>query len=499
MANRLSIAPKLAILVGITFFIVGGGFLIAVHQIIEQNAIAEIKRGGIRLCDSLKHSFRHAMLVNDRNGIAGAIQSVTDHEEIEGLRITNKDGIIAFSHDPAEIHRKVDLNAVSCSPCHKNHHPSRYLTDYERTTIYTDADGNRNLLLISPIYNNPDCSTASCHVHSGDQRVLGVMDLSLSLASSDTRSNRTENRFIGFGIGILGVLTGVIVISIRRVVLKPIHQLIRGTEVIASGDLDYRIPIQSTDEVGRLAKSFNRMTETLQNTRNHLLQTERLASLGQLAAGIAHEINNPLTGIMMNASILKESLAGEETQYKPLDVILHESNRCKSIVKGLLDFSGNRKPCMKQTDLVALVQHTLQMLNSQFLASGITMDLQIRQTPPPFLMDPVQIQQVLVNLLINAMDAMPGGGCLTIVLNVWNHEMAEIVIMDSGHGIAPEDITRLFEPFYTTKGTQGTGLGLAIVWGIVEQHHGKISVESELHRGTTFTIRLPLTDRSPSS
>jgi two-component system NtrC family sensor kinase len=223
-------------------------------------------------------------------------------------------------------------------------------------------------------------------------------------------------------------------------------------------------------------------------------RAEKLASLGQLAAGVAHEINNPLTSILLNAHLVLESRPPGDPAAEKVRLIAEETARCSRIVKGLLEFARQAPPERSPVDLNDLLERTAALLAGQAGESGIRIESRLDRSLPLLDLDPAQVQQVLWNLVLNACEAMPAGGTVTIESRRSADGLAaEVVVLDTGVGIPPENLGRVFDPFFTTK-KAGTGLGLAVSYGLVEQHGGSIEVQSEAGRGSTFTIKWPLTD-----
>jgi two-component system NtrC family sensor kinase len=301
-------------------------------------------------------------------------------------------------------------------------------------------------------------------------------------------------------------------------IIKPLQRMVVATQEIAKGDLDHKVRVQSRDEIGDLAASFNQMTEKLKAANEelvewgttlekkvkertkelmemqaHLIQSEKLAGLGKLAAGIAHEINNPLGGILIYSHLLLEDTKKDTAQYENLKKIVKETTRCKNIVKGLLEFARPKEPEMSPTDVNDVVDRALSIFERQALFQNIRIQKELSDVPR-LIADGAQLQQVFTNIIANAAEAMDGSGVLTIRTSMdCQTDCIKVEFTDTGHGIREEDKSRLFEPFFTTKEVgKGTGLGLAISYGIVQKHQGSIKVESELGKGSTFTVILPL-------
>jgi two-component system NtrC family sensor kinase len=229
----------------------------------------------------------------------------------------------------------------------------------------------------------------------------------------------------------------------------------------------------------------------------HLFQAEKLASIGKLAAGVAHEINNPLTGILTNSSLMLEDLPPEDPKREDVQTIVNETLRCRKIVKGLLDFARQTKPLKQFLDLNQVVKRVLSLIENQASFRNIAISTDLDPNPPAVLADQDQIQQVFLNIVLNASEAMPQQGQLRISSRTLPREGAmEVRFQDNGPGIPPDVQDKILEPFFTTKST-GTGLGLSIAYGIVERHRGTLKVESAPGKGTTIVITLPTESKEP--
>ena len=288
----------------------------------------------------------------------------------------------------------------------------------------------------------------------------------------------------------------------------PLRDLVAASHRLAHGDLSAKVPTPAVTEIAELAESFNVMADALRArdeklrdfTRRKIMESERLAVIGQLAAGVAHELNNPLQGIVAYSHLLREKQAGGGGNGTDgwVEKIVTQADRCSSIVRGLLDFARPRTPVMKPTAINALVSGCIALVEDQALFHNITVERHFGADVPEVVADPSLMQQVFMNLIINAAEAMPDGGRLVVTTRRDAAEgMVEVEFADTGHAIAEADLERIFDPFFTTKAVgHGTGLGLAISFGIVKEHRGTISVESEVGKGTTFDVRLPLRDRT---
>jgi two-component system NtrC family sensor kinase len=514
---RRGLAAKLAISViasTAAFFALFGGINLRLER---KNSMDLVQQSADRVTDVIRRSTRYEMLRNDRDALRNVIQELGSEPGIQRIRIFNSEGRITVSTEAAETGRVVDKNAEACYTCHSQSAPLQKLNRTDRARLFTDREGNHILAVIRPIDNEPECSNASCHVHQASQRVLGVIDADLSLATVDTQLARHQASLTWFLVGSLVFGVGAAMLFMWIFVYRPVKGLIDGTHRVAGGDLEYRIPVGSEDELGDLAASFNKMTaevagvqskieeqvrrKTAELERIHktLLSSEKMASIGKLAATVAHEINNPLFGILtyarlVNRELMKHELTGRDELVEQLQTIERESKRCGDLVKNLLTFSRQQPAHREPNDLntvvhraVVLVKHKLDMQNIELvekLAEGL----------PPVDCDANQMQQVVLVLLVNASEAMPKGGRLEVTTEFDPRaEQSVVRVKDSGTGIPAEALPRIFDPFFTTKEDQNrTGLGLAVAHSIVEQHAGEITVRSTPGQGTEFQVMLPV-------
>ncbi|UCF60041.1 MAG: cache domain-containing protein [Anaerolineaceae bacterium] len=301
-------------------------------------------------------------------------------------------------------------------------------------------------------------------------------------------------------LGALAAMSLAYVIS-RRISI-PIRELASASREIEQGNLDAEVEIVGSDELGELAETFNAMASALKErdkqlmefTQSKIMESERLALIGQIAANVAHELNNPLQGIVTYSHLLLEKMPSENSARESLNKIVIQANRCRDIIRGLLDFSRQRKPDKTICDINSVLDECVALIENQALFHNIEITKQFEEDLPMVVVDPSQMQQVFMNMIINAAEAMEDSGYLELVTRfVPDEELIAIEITDSGQGISEENVEKLFDPFFTTKEVgHGTGLGLAISYGIIKEHEGTISVDTELGHGTTFLIQLPM-------
>jgi two-component system NtrC family sensor kinase len=329
-------------------------------------------------------------------------------------------------------------------------------------------------------------------LYDHDQQVVGMLYVGARQASflQLRESFRRQVYLIAAATILLAIL---IAIPLAWSASRPLSGLADATHKVSQGDWSVRAEEKGYREMRTLAESFNTMVQALKDTQEQLVQKEKLASVGQLAAGVAHEINNPLGSVLLYADILRKETPVEDTQQKEdLEMIIREATRCKTIVNDLLNFSRQNEVMAQETDLNQLLIEMAQEAEKQELYEGIGIVTKLDPKLPPIQADPLQLRQVFLNLMSNAAEAMPQGGTLTLTTRQGpSPGLVTAEIQDTGVGISEENMKKIFTPFFTTKPIgKGTGLGLAIIYGIVKMHRGQISLQSQPGKGTKFTITL---------
>ena len=490
---RTRIGTRLILGAGLATALAIGGMAVVVLRSHTDQLLAERTRSADQLSETIKSATHFDMLENRREYLHRQIRAVGGLQEqgIRKVRVFNKEGRIMFSSVGEEIGTSLDPKGEACYACHAEGKPLDRLGIQARARTFRAPDGTRVLGVINPIPNEPSCSTAACHAHSPKQSLLGVLDVNVSLVEVDKEI--ATSRLVIIGSSILAILagSGMLWWLNRRLVVRPVALLVEATRRVSEGDLSTAIPLTGRHELGDLAKSFNTMTRNLADTQRQLAQADKLASVGRLAAGVAHEINNPLTGVLSYASLLRKRMEHDVSACEDLDVIVRETVRCRGIIRGLLDFARPTAPAMKPIELNEVVRHSVSVVMTQLALNKVDLKLDLANELPMAHADANQIQQVVVNLLLNAADAIGDEGGTIQATTRSAPDGIEFLLQDSGRGIAAEDLPRIFEPFFTTKGNHGTGLGLAVSWGIVEAHGGSLNVQSQAGHGTLFTLRLP--------
>jgi len=586
----------------------------------RKSLLTEVERHANQLSEHVKSDTGYDMLHNDRERIHKSISRIGAQESIDRVRVFNKSGEIIYSSDSAEIGKMVDTDAESCYRCHSAGEPLEHLEMEARTRVFRlNSDSPRLLGIINPIYNAPSCWTAACHAHPEKQTVLGVLDVTIPLTEVDRNIRNSQLAIVILAVSTILILSLIVGFMVRWWIDRPVQELLTAMRQVAGGNLAHRVEVKRDDELGMLARSFNNMTENLAQARLQIFQSDKLASLGRLAAGVAHEINNPLTAVLTYSSYLQKRSQGNAEMRDDLNVIVSETIRCREIVKSLLDFARQTIPKKRKADINEIIGRAATVIESQLALGRVQLVMDLDAALPKVTVDANQIQQVFINLMVNASDAigendgtikitsraisvgpteilqikralcpkrhdlvdrkirvdakpaismrfrekehtglihlnpmygsdehclndMPAlvegvellcpdcsrsliaegencpncgspiyvfevplkgmvQGCLREgcgwqhweqVDSAWNDEFVEVRVADDGCGISAAQISKLFEPFATTKGQKGTGLGLAVTWGIVDNHNGTITVESEPGIGTTFIIRIPV-------
>ncbi len=335
-------------------------------------------------------------------------------------------------------------------------------------------------------------------------KIIGI--LYVGILEKKYADMKTSTLWLFLSVTLSGMAVAILIsYFLARGIARPIKKLVSVTKQIAEGSLNQRVESTSKDEIGELARAFNFMVDSIRERDEKLkeqaelqiMKSERLAMIGRLAAGVAHEINNPLGGILLYSHLILEDFPPDDPRREDLEKIVKQTDRCKKIVRGLLDFARPSEPNVEMGQLEDVVESVLLLVDKQALFQNITVEKKFSPDLPVIAFDKSQIQQVLMNIILNAAESMEDEGkLLTEAQLSKDGRYVEIRIGDTGYGIPKENIDKLFETFFTTKKPgEGPGLGLSISYGIVKKHGGKIQVESEVGKGTVFLIKLPVKEK----
>jgi len=487
-----------------------------ITKLSEQNAF--------NISDVIKRSTRYSMMLNKREDIYQIIKTIGTEPGVKRIRIYNKQGVITYSTDSTELMKTVDMTAEACVVCH-DVSTKRYVSSPKDSIRIFNLDKDERILgLINPINNEPDCYNSDCHAHSSKSKLTGVLDVMVSMNAADRTIYANKRNIIITSLLITLFISAFSGFFILFLVNKPLKKLQVGFAELGKGNWDYRIEIRTRSELGKIAREFNDMsrklslayneikdlsenlnvkveekTKELKSIYEQILQMERLASLGKLSATVAHELNNPLEGILTYSKLLSKKLKEvnadgvHDKNIKYLSMISEESSRCGKIVKDLLLFSHRDNEEFIQADLVQIIDKCGELINHHLAMNNLSLVKNSKFESFVIVCNPQKIQQALISLLINSIEAMTNrSGSIEICLEKEKGE-AVIRVIDRGTGIPGKDLPHIFEPFFTTKeSSKGTGLGLAVVFGIINSHKGKIEVEKSSAAGTTFKITLPV-------
>ena len=489
----------------------------------ERLVLDQLVVGADELTRSITSATWHAMLADDRDQAYQIMSSIGEEHGIDCVRMINKRGEVTFSTCGTGS-SPLGISDPLCSPCH-GPGPTVVKPDLARRTRVLDrANRSRVLEILTPVLNESACTEAACHAHEPDRAVLGVLAIDLDLADADRELASLREDTFWRTLGEIALMALIIVLLTRWLIGIPLQRLLEGTRAGRRMELDEPVEVAGHGELAVLADSFNamrvRLRDALQDLRElnegleeqveersrelneaqeRLIQSDRLASLGQLAASVAHEINNPVSGVLNFSMVVRRMVDDEEKipENLPrirryLDSISEETQRVGHIVSDLLAFSRHPSPESEEVDLGGVVHRVMALLGHKLDLGQIHAEIEIEPGLPGVAGDESQLQQVLVNLVMNAAEAQPEAGRVWVRLRGEDDDVV-LEVEDEGTGIDPAHRSRIFDPFFSTKeASRGVGLGLSVVYGIVDAHGGRIEVDSELGRGTIFRVRLPV-------
>ncbi|MBF0520084.1 MAG: HAMP domain-containing protein [Nitrospirae bacterium] len=471
----------------------------------------------VRAAIAIDADGKHNETVTKVTSMVGASRGVP------AIRVLDHNGNIKFSSDKNELNNTAATNSPLCNECHTiGSTGSVKLKDITQNRFLEHESDKKTLRATLPIKNDQTCMTAQCHVHNNKSTINGFVDVRIDLnpAAEKARENTTDIAIMG--IFFIALATTILHLLVSKFVVKPVALVREGIKMVKSGYFGHTLDFQSGDEIGALSGSFNEMTRSLQDNRDDFeektralsgimeqkakemrkfqeqyVHTEKLASLGRMAASVAHELNSPLTGIIVFAQLLLKRIPeSNKLDKEDLSVIIEQAEKCSNMIAVLLGYSRTIPSEKLDMDVTKALENALNILTSQSKFYNVTIEKELTQDIPRLPGDQSQLEQVFINLLINANDAMNSAGTIFIKTNRIeedSRQFVEIEVTDSGPGILPENMDKIFEPFFTTKPEgKGTGLGLAVTKGITEKLGGRISVKQQPASGASFIIRLPV-------
>jgi two-component system NtrC family sensor kinase len=529
---RSSIYSRVVYIITLSSLILFVSFGVIFRSVYEQNLNTVIRQNGNNIGSIVEGSLYHSMLENNKSTLQSTLDIINTMSGIDDVNMYDaNDSLVysSFSNDPTTH------SNPNCLSCHKNiqsmfprKEKSYRIIDVKSECSMNENDNiHRHLLIRSPILNERSCYTSSCHAHSEKEEVLGSLIIKMPLYDLDTAVERSSSKFYLLATIITTLLVIILIIFTRKKIKDPLNDIIKASEAVANGNKNTRLEMKPNqlDDMRMVSQAFNNMldnlqsaTEELQNwsqqleykvqkkseelgaAQNELIHIERIASLGKLSSSVAHEINNPLSGILVYTKLIYKQLSNPElyaskrdSMLKHLKLIENETKRCGEIVKGLLDFSRKEQEDFESKHLHKILQETYELMTHPIRIANINFLTDFTAKTDLIFCSPNQIKQACVALIVNASEAVLENGEIIISTKNPDIDSIKIEISDNGIGIPEDDLPHIFEPFFSTKrDTSGIGLGLAIVHGIVKSHNGRIEVMSELGKGTTISIILPI-------
>ncbi len=528
----------------VLFMILGSSILLFVvfsiifRSVNEQYLNTVIRQHGNNIGSIVRGALYHSMLENDKSTLQNTLDIINTMPGIDDVNLYDtKDNLVYTSIGSDTNNSHSNPNCISCHEDFREMFPGNSIhyriigIDSDCRMNQNDKNTSRRLLIKLPIPNEPSCYDNACHAHKPTEQVLGSLIIKLPLTELDAAVTKSSSEFY-----ILAVMTTVLLIIMlifftRQRIKKPLHTLIKASHAVAHGDLSTRVEIKPNqlEDMKTVSLAFNNMLESLQAAKkelenwsqqleykvqkkseelsaaqNELIHIERLASLGKLSSSVAHEINNPLSGILIYTKLIHKQLsnpetmdAKRETMLKNLKLIENEAKRCGDIVKGLLEFSKKDQENFEPRHLHEILHETYDLMTHPIKIANIHFYKDFLATSDLIYCSPNQIKQACVAMLVNSSEAVQANGEIIIRTSNPSPDTIRFEITDTGIGISAEDIPHIFEPFFSTKeNASGIGLGLAIVHGIIQNHNGKILVKSEPGKGTTMSVTLPLVIRN---
>lgn len=488
-------------------------------------------QSGSNIGSIVEGALYHAMLTNDWPALENTIDVINELPGIEDVSLYDKQENLVYSSFSEDTGKPSNPN---CKDCHDNiksmfpgNQRSYRIINLDSECEMTQKDYDYRLLMIhSPIPNQPSCHTAACHAHNASDPVLGSFVIRIPMDDLDTAISQSSNDFFILATFSTVLLITFLIFFTRRTINRPLNEIIKASEAVSQGDRSKRMKLSPSlpQDVQLVSETFNKMLDNLQAATNELeewshqledkvqkkseelteiqkelIHVERMASLGRLSSSVAHEINNPLSGVLTYTKLVHKQLVNLEfdanekkSMLKYLKVIENETKRCGGIVKGLLEFSRKDQLEFTSSHLHQLLRESYQLMEHQMRISNITFREDYLAGKDLIKCGENQIKQAVIALLLNASEAVDESGEILMRTSNPDAEHVRLDVVDNGTGISPQDLPHVFEPFFSAKEkVSGIGMGLAIVHGIVQSHHGKVEVHSEPGSGTTVSILIP--------
>ncbi len=509
-------------------------FGIIFKSVYKQYLNTVILQSGNNVGSLVEGALYHSMLENDGSALQNTLDVIHTLPGIEDVNMYNADDSLIYSSFSASSDSAGTINP-DCRSCHndlatmfpRKEKSYKIITAESQCKMSKAVSGQRQLLIRSPILNSKSCYESSCHAHLATEDVLGSLVIKVPLKDFDKAVEKSSIEFYLLAILTTILLASFLILFTRREILNPLSRLIKASISVANGDKSTRLEIKPNqlDDMRMVSVAFNDMLDNLQTAttelenwsqqleykvqkkseelgtaQSELIHIERLASLGKLSSSVAHEINNPLSGILVYTKLVHKLLSNpnltdekKEVMLKHLKMIEAETKRCGDIVKGLLDFSKKDQEDFEPKHLHEILHETHSLMSHPVKIANISFMTNFDAKSDLIFCSPNQIKQACVAILVNATEAVTENGEIVVKTSNPDPDTIKLDISDNGIGISDEDIPHIFEPFFSTKQqVRGIGLGLPIVHGIIQSHKGKIQIKSEPGHGTTISILLPI-------
>jgi len=527
-----SIYARVVLIISILSVFLFVSFGIIFRSVYEQYLNTVILQSGNNVGSLVEGALYHSMLENDKSALQSTLDVIHTLPGIEDVSMYDNNDSLIYSSFPLDTSNTFNANCIAChtdigTMFPRNEKSYKIITAKSECKMNNRPVGQRQLMIRSPILNSKSCYESNCHAHTMKDKVLGSLVIKVPLKDFDAAVNKSSVEFYLLAIFTTILLASFLIMFTRREIKRPLNELIRASIAVANGDKSTRVGINPNqlDDMRMVSVAFNDMLDNLQTAttelenwsqqleykvqkkseelgtaQSELIHIERLASLGKLSSSVAHEINNPLSGILVYTKLVHKLLSNpdltadkKEVMLKHLKMIEAETKRCGDIVKGLLDFSKKDQEDFEPKHLHEILNETYSLMSHPVKIANISFVTSFGAKSDLIFCSPNQIKQACVAILVNATEAVTENGEIVVKTSNPDQDTIKLDISDNGIGISAEDIPHIFEPFFSTKQqVRGIGLGLPIVHGIIQSHKGKIQVKSEPGNGTTISIILPI-------
>jgi two-component system, NtrC family, sensor kinase len=529
-----SVYSRVILVIGILSVLLFVSYAVLFRSVKEQYMNTLIRENGDNIGSMVEGALYHSMLRNDKTELYNTLDLINSLSGIDEVNLYDHTDYLVYSSYSMEASHYNDPDCMNCHISLSNLFPGnektyRIIEIESACSMYMLENSQRYLLIRNPIKNEPSCYTADCHAHSASDQILGSLIIKMPLGTFDAAMQKSSSTYFILAIIITVFLSTILVLFTRKNIKEPLYALVDASRSVAGGDWKTRLEVKphQLEDVKEVSKAFNDMLDKLQSTtgelenwskqleykvqkkseelsavQNELIQIERIASLGKMSASVAHELNNPLSGILVYSKLVQKQLKNPNLDEEKMDNVLkhlklieNETKRCGEIVRGLLDFSRKDQIDHETAHLHEILAGSYELMQHPLRIANISFFKDFKARTDLILCSPNQVKQACIALLVNSSEAMSHGSSGEIILRTSNPapDIVMFEVIDNGTGIATENMPFIFEPFFSTKHeASGIGLGLAIVHGIVQSHKGQIKVDSEVNKGTVISIKLPL-------